>query len=439
MHVLDVQDPPAPRDACWVLPLVARIETWMGKVHRIAYVLKTSDKLVQWRMGKKKSRCGFSIMVPTLVELQWAEDLLVRELQKLHFQTTLDALRRLKVFDPLAHQELRSKSCALSPVNPFIDSMGLLRAGGRLGNSTTLTYDQKFPLILPNKDAHVDSLIRFEHIRNGHAGVNQVFAALKRCWYIMGGRETVRHAIHNCVRCQILFKQPSPPKMAELPFEMVDICVPFEVTGIDVFGPLKVKHHGGRAAHKYWVLILTCLGCRAVHMEILENMTSAAIQALDRFHTRHPGLRVIYSDNGSNFRSADRELRKAVLDWNNSIMVESLHLSGIEWKFGPPDCPWFGGIWERLIKTVKKHLSAILLESPVEYSVLQTVLIEVEGILNRRPLTYASTDPRDPDVLTPSDFLYPGVAFHSSVRVLPPVPPGGEVPYVFNGKTLAIW
>jgi hypothetical protein len=64
--------------------------------------------------------------------------------------------------------------------------------------------------------------------------------------------------------------------MADLSFERLNIFVPFEVTGIGVFGPLKVKHHGGHATHKYRVLMSTCLGCRAVHLEILENMTTSA-------------------------------------------------------------------------------------------------------------------------------------------------------------------
>ena len=430
VHPLQGEEPlKLPPEAPWVFPLVEKIEGWPGKVRRIAYFQNSVFSLVQWRMehrrgGKFGRRC-VDDLVPTLVDLQNAEDLLVREIQRRHFAKEMDALFRMKIRDPMARLELRTKSSALTPINPFLDERGLVRAGGRLGNSTTLTYDTKFPVVLPKKDVHVDSLIRLEHIRNGHAGVNHVFCVLMQRWFILGGRETVRHVIHRCVLCQLLFKQPANPKMASLPAERVDICVPFEVTGMDVFGPLRVKQ-GGRATHKRWVLLFTCLGCRAVHVEVLQDMsTPTTINALVRFHARRPGLRVLYSDNGTNFRGADAELKKAVEAWNNSSMVETMHLSGIEWRFGPPNCPWFGGIWERLIKSVKKHLAAVLSEEVLQLDVFTTVLVEVEGILNRRPLTYASSDVRDPTVLTPNDFLYPGVVFSSSVRVLPPVPPGG--------------
>ena len=86
--------------------------------------------------------------------------------------------------------------------------------------------------------------------------------------------------------------------------------------------------------------------------------------------------------------------------------------------------PALGGIWERLVRSAKKHLSAILSSENLDVDVFATVLVEVEGILNRRPLTYVSADHRDLDVLTPADFLYPGVSVHTSVHVLPPSPPG---------------
>ena len=79
------------------------------------------------------------------------------------------------------------------------------------------------------------------------------------------------------------------------------MCVPFEATGVDVFGPFGVKQ-GGRATHKQWVMLFTCLACRAVHFEMLKDMSMpTAINALMRFHSQRPGLRVLYSNNGTNF------------------------------------------------------------------------------------------------------------------------------------------
>ena len=125
--------------------------------------------------------------------------------------------------------------------------------------------------------------------------------------------------------------------------------------------------------------MFTCLACRAVHFEMLKDMTPTAINALVRFHSRHPGLRVLYSDNGTNFRGADGELKRAVAAWNSSVAAEALQLSGIEWKFGPPNTPHWGGIWEHLVKSTKKHLSALLSKDNLDVETFATVLVEVEG------------------------------------------------------------
>jgi hypothetical protein len=124
--------------------------------------------------------------------------------------------------------------------------------------------------------------------------------------------------------------------MATLPAERLDICVPFEVTGVDIFAPFGVKN-GGRATHKQWVMLFTCLGCRDVHFKMLKDMSSStAINAITKFHLHRPGLCILYSDNGTNFRGADNKLKRAMKNWNQCPLVEKLQLKGIKWKFGPP-------------------------------------------------------------------------------------------------------
>ena len=75
---------------------------------------------------------------------------------------------------------------------------------------------------------------------------------------------------------------------------------------------------------------------------------------------------------------------------------------------------------------MKKHLAITLSQTTVELDVFATVLIEIERIMNSRPLTYASSDIRDLTVLTPACFLYPGFILHSNASILPPTPPGGD-------------
>ena len=152
---------------------------------------------------------------------------------------------------------------------------------------------------------------------------------------------------------------------------------------------------------------------------------------------RRPGLRVIFSDNGTNFRGADNELKHAVRDWNVSV-PNDLRSRGIEWKFGPPHSSHWGGVWERLIREAKKHLSVLLSRSVLDLDMFATVLVGVEQIMNNRPLTYASSDIRDLTTLCPADFLHPGIRTHTSIHVYPPKPPGADtLRYVWK-KTRAL-
>ena len=212
--------------------------------------------------------------------------------------------------------------------------------------------------------------------------------------------------------------------MAPLPVSRIDVCAPFEATGMDVFGPFHVIH-GGRATTKRWVLLLTCMACRAIHFEALKDMsTSTCINAIARFQARRPGLRTIYCDNGTNFVGAQSELAVAVDAWNDSGMVDKLRLEGIEWHFGPPNASHWGGVYERLVQSAKKHLKVVLSKEALDSDVFVTILGGVESVMNNRPLTYVSADSRDPEALTPFNFLCPGVVVGSTVHVIPPVPLG---------------
>ena len=405
-------------DLGWVLRIADKVGEWPKKVRRIALFV---NFFRQWSTNRQK--VSLTKIFPTLVDVHGAQNLLIKGIQQKGFSSELKLLN--KPSGDGQEVELRLKTSPIIHLNPFLDSAGLLRAGGRLSHATNIAYDLKYPKILPKDDTNVVALIREEHQNQGHAGPNQVFSSLSRRYWILHGRELVKRIIHRCATCQILYKQPGQQKMSDLPADRVDVCSPFEVTAIDVFGPFAVRN-GGRGTHKRWVILFTCMTCRAVHFELLRDMSSATfINALVRFHGRRPGLRVLWSDCGTNFRGANRELKRAVNLWNEETAGELLS-KGIEWKFTPPNAAHCGGCWERLIKDAKRHIAALVTHKPPDLDVFATMLVEVERIMNNRPLTYASSDIRDLSVLTPSNFLYPGVITQTSINILPPAPPGGE-------------
>ncbi|XP_025766185.1 uncharacterized protein LOC112847853 [Oreochromis niloticus] len=89
---------------------------------------------------------------------------------------------------------------------------------------------------------------------------------------------------------------------------------------------------------------------------------------------------------------------------------------GIQWTFNPPSGPHHGGVWERLIKSVKKILNVTLRLQTLDEESLHTLLCEAEAIINSRPITKASSDPNDLEVLTPNHLLL--------LRNKPSLPPG---------------
>jgi len=204
--------------------------------------------------------------------------------------------------------------------------------------------------------------------------------------------------------------------MADLPSERVAPSEPpFTFVGVDFFGPFFVKV--GRSQVKRYGCIFTCMAVRAVHIEVAHSMeTDSFINALQRFICRRGQPKEIRSDNGTNFVGGERELREAVAEWNKSKMYEFMRQKEINWKFNPPAASHMGGVWERQIRTIRKILSTLMNSQPLNDETLQTLMCIVENIINSRPLTVVSDDPKDLEPLTPNHLLH--------LRGRSAVPPG---------------
>ena len=231
-------------------------------------------------------------------------------------------------------------------------------------------------------------------------------------WILQGGQE-VRSVLSKCTTCQRAFKRPMEQKMGVLPEVRVTQGHPFAAIGIDMAGPFGVKMNG-RATHKVWAAIFTCLKTRSVHVEVVHNMSAdALINAISRFSARRPGSSYFISDRGTNLCAADKALKKE-LEAANSASAPELQQRGITWDFIPAYSPHRGGVWERCVGLFKRHLAALSVGDEVHIDTFNTVMIQIEGILNRRPLTAVSPSADDSEALTPAHILYPSFASHQS-------------------------
>ncbi|GFV05357.1 integrase catalytic domain-containing protein [Trichonephila clavipes] len=197
--------------------------------------------------------------------------------------------------------------------------------------------------------------------------------------------------------------------MGSLPRERVNPSFPFLHTGIDYCGPffIRYKHQKGYLP-KIYVAIFVCLASKAVHLEIVSDLTTDAFLAtLKHFVARRGKCATISSDNAKNFVGANRELKRLhnLLKFPEEKLSSYLSSEGISWNFMPPRAPNFGGLWEAGVKSFKFYLKRAVGNLKLTLEEFLTIITQIEGILNSRPITPLSEDIDDLEVLTPGHFL----------------------------------
>lgn len=219
----------------------------------------------------------------------------------------------------------------LARLDPYIDENGLTRVGGRI-HRADLEDQEKHPLILP-ADHHVTTLlVRHYHDKVAHQGRHFTEGALRTAGvWIVGGRRLISGIIFKCVTCKKLRGKREVQKMSELPADRLAMDPPFTHVGLDIFGPWSVttrRTRGGAAESKRWAVIFTCLSTRAVHLEVIESMsTSSFINALRRFLSIRGPVKHLRSDRGTNFIGACRELQVNTDDRDQELLAgPGLHM-----------------------------------------------------------------------------------------------------------------
>ena len=194
--------------------------------------------------------------------------------------------------------------------------------------------------------------------------------------------------ISECVTCRkhsgAAYKAPDPPL---LPKSRVQECIPFTTTRVDFTRALYAKGKGSGEENKvYIIMCFTCAVMRAVHLEVVTDLTEATyLEAFIRFVGRKSLPHTMISDNTSTYHSVADELNKL---FECTTLKEALGRQGVQWQFIPKCGPWFGGVWECLIGLTKNAIKKLLERVFVSLSTLQAMIIEVEAHLNNRPINY---------------------------------------------------
>ena len=139
--------------------------------------------------------------------------------------------------------------------------------------------------------------------------------------------------------------------------------------------------------------LFTCLKTRAVHIEVAHSLNSDSfLCAFVRFVARGGAPAELYSDNGTNFVGAKGDALAAIERWIHDKMRSKLLDQCTNWHFGTPKCSHAGGVWERMIRTVRQILFHLANEQSLTDETLSTFLAEAEKVINDRPIIKLSSD-----------------------------------------------
>ncbi len=354
-----------------------RFSSFTRLEHVTAYIFR-------WR---NRPKTGFKSL--TLPEVSKASTRILKLFQEIYYQVEYEALQKG------ASLPVRS---TLKSLNVFLDNESLIRVGGRLTNSS-LSYDRKYPIVLPGKHTFTAILVRDFHERYLHASYRLLDSLVRsRYWLIGGVHKLLKGTIQRCIRCTRLRATLSKQLMADLPKTRVEVSRPFRNTGVDFAGPVLTKctRHRSTKVNKTYLAFFVCFSTKAVHIEVVGDLsTESFFAAFDRFISRRGLPLTMVSDNATNFVGFANLL-------SNNRLNEYATKQKFVWKFIPARSPHMGGIWEAAVKSGKVVLLKSIGKQVLNLEELSTVTTKIEAILNSRPLCQSLNNT---DYLTPGHFL----------------------------------
>ena len=328
-------------------------------------------------------------------ELNEASEYWIKQVQYESFHEEVKLLKN--------NQQVKNSS-SLYNLNPYFDHKnGYLKLEGRIQNSG-LTNEIKHPIVLPNNHHVVRLLILDYHIKQLHGGISHTLITIRNKFWILKARRFIKEVLNDCLVCKMARPKKIDVMYGQLPSDRITPQPPFTVVGIDFTGPLYVYQN--EECNKMYICLFTCAVTRAVHLELVYDLSCESfIKSFRRFVSIRGLCNTIYTDNAKTFKKAHKELIKCFNIFENEVFRKFIQEQKIDWKFIVPLAPWWGGFYESLMSSIKAPLKKILKGSLLNVDEINTVLHEVSAMVNSRPLTYISEDIEDMDYLTPSKFL----------------------------------
>ena len=353
-------------------------------------------RLVAWVL---KVRFPTPDLYVTQEELNRALMYLLRDVQKEKYAKEIRLLEKPEKLPP---------SHPLLSVDPFLDQMGMLRVRGRVDAALDLPYEQRHPLILPDKNPVVRKLIQHVHECNNHAGADWCLRYLRRSYWIHTGRTEVKSSLKECMTCRKIQGKRVVQKTAPLPPERTAVREPvFHHMALDEMGPIPILDDRGEE-QKAYVLVVACMTFRAIHLEVLRDLSYESLMlALRRTFALYGIPRYVRLDSFPTHLKVKSGFDLIEGEPSPVEIRERSKAFGIKWSWSQKYQPSTNGVIERLVGLVKKCMQKSFMKEVFTHDQLTTLVAEVKRTVNNRPLTssYVEAD-EHPSPVCPNDLIY---------------------------------
>ena len=249
----------------------------------------------------------------------------------------------------------------------------------------------EYLIFLPDSALYTIKVVQPAHVTTLHGGVGLTMAKVREVQSVPHLCKLTKRVLRNCWGCKRFQAVAAPrPPAGPLPRDRTKGDNPFSIIGVDFTRPVKYLQQKSKKEQKTYIVVYSCSLIRAVFLELLPSLeTGEFIESLKPLMARRGRLTKIYSDNGRTFIAVANWLKKVRKDERLNTFL-STHK--ITWQFNLSRAPWWGGQFERLNGVMKSAFYKTVGQGQLSWDELIEVLLDIEIVLNNRPLSYAEDD-----------------------------------------------
>ena len=350
---------------------------------------KNSDKLEEEKFKSEAELCD------------WSFTRIILEHQDTHFKDCHDYLRN-------SRSSTKHMPDIMAQLNIFKDKNGLLRVKSK--------FDDKFgvkvlqPILLNREDYLTSLLINDIHEKLKHSGKYVVLNEFRKQFYTTKVFSKVKSVLNECLHCRRFNSKPVSLNQSDYrDFRVSPEIVPFRSTFIDHFGPIYVKMEGVRK--KVYVLLLTCLFTRAVHMIVSRDLsTDEFLIAFQKFVYTYGLPAEVYSDLGTSIVSGGNVIKEFLKDYKSKLFMAEKGIKELQFEQYYAGNSSLGGVVESMVKLAKRLIFGSIKNNVIDYFQFESLVVEINHLINKRPVAFENalrdTSEIVPRTITPELLLH---------------------------------